>query len=458
MDDYNKSLETLYAENKNKNKLIPILIIVAIIISFAFYFFPFQNLREKTSKVKKVYFAENITKAHLEIIKRFNERHKGKIKVVPVNFNYEVFNTNKRKELIARAMRSHSSRIDLFSVDQIWIPRFAKWAEPLTTYFSKNELKNIIKPAYSTCVYKNVLYSIPLFVDIGVTFYRKDIIDKLHNADKIEDSLKKGISWHELILLKKNHPNIRYLFQGKAYEGLICNFLELINDNGAILDRKNFDQLNSRKVVKRLNFFVDLIYKYHLIPREAINFDEVTSFKYALANNIPFLRGWPTMSKLVNIPKKERYKLNYIDIAAPPHFGGYKSTSTLGGWNLMVSRYSKVKKEAVAFIKFTMSPEAQEILYSYGGYLPVIKSFYHDPKLLSKYPRLIYFNKLLKRRIQRPAMEKYTRISDILAFYLNKALKKEISADSALTKAKREIINVIYAKDEYSRIRPSILN
>src|SRR5512140_3173445 len=75
----------------------------------------------------RVYFADNISKAHRVIIAEFNKRHAGSIEVVPVDLPFDKFSTNERKELLARSLRSKSDKIDIFAVDLIWVPRFARW-------------------------------------------------------------------------------------------------------------------------------------------------------------------------------------------------------------------------------------------------------------------------------------------------------------------------------------------
>ncbi|MFA3783275.1 extracellular solute-binding protein [Melioribacteraceae bacterium 4301-Me] len=432
--------EQFFSEKKTQSWIVYLLIFIAIILSFIFYFFPFKNIYENNNTVKKIYFADVITQSHLEIIKRFNNKYKGKIEVIPIDFGYEKFTTNKRKELITRAMRSQSSRIDVYSIDQIWIPRFVKWAEPLGNYFSSDELSQIIKPVLKTCEYNDTLFAVPLFMDLGILYYRKDIINKLPNGEKIEQTINNGGSWEELLSIHKQlNSKYLYVFQGKPYEGLICNFLELTKGNNVNVEMGDFSNLINPRTEKCLQFFVDLINKYHIVPKEVVNFEEAESFKYAVKNDVPFFRGWQNMYRIVNLTKEESEKLRFLRKAPPLHFDGNESYSTIGGWNLMLSKYSQEKEAAITFIKYATSKEAQEILFSFGEYLPINKNFYEDDSLLAKYPTLRFYKALLKKIIQRPSLEDYTKISDIIAGNVNAALKKELSAAEALSKSKREI-------------------
>ncbi|MCF6269290.1 MAG: extracellular solute-binding protein [Melioribacteraceae bacterium] len=423
--------------------LIYFLILVAIIISVIFYLFPFQNEFITTDKIAKVYFADNITDAHIELIRIFNQKYKGKIEVVPIDIPTENFSTNKRKELITRTLRSRNSRIDIFAVDQIWVSRFAKWAEPLRPFFSEKELDALLPQALNTCFYNSSLYAIPFFIDVGVLYYRKDLIEKFKNAEVLKEKLKRGITWDELIKLKNENLNkeFLYVFQGDAYEGLICNFIEVLGNVESIYKNKKFNVYNSN-TIKSVQNLVDLIYKYKISPVNVTRFDEGKSFEYALKNNIPFYRGWPTTIKYSNLVSRTNSKYSLLEEVPLPKSPLGKSTSAIGGWNFILSHYSSVKNEAVTFIKFVLSQEIQELNYKSGSYLPILKSFYREKEITNKYPRLLKFKSIIESGLNRPSDYNYTKISDILSFYINKALKKELSVNEALKLAQAKIDNV----------------
>ena len=423
------------------NWLIYFLIFVAIIVSVLIYLFPLQNDFITEQKIAHVYFADNITNAHTEIIDKFNKLYQGKIEVIPVEIPTVKFTTNKRKELITRTLRSRNSRIDIFAIDQIWVPRFAKWAEPMDEYFSKEELNNLLPQALSTCIYKDTLYAVPFFIDVGVLFYRKDLVDKLDNPKTIKDKLQAGITWNELISLKNKdfHNKYLYVFQGDAYEGLICNYLEILGENGGRIYNNNQFNVNNSLAAESAQMLVDFIYKYNIAPLEVTGFDESKSFEYALKNDIPFFRGWPTTVKYSNLISKTTGKLNLLEVAPLPKYSNGFFTSTIGGWNFILSRFSSVKKEAITFIKFVLSQNIQELNYSSGSYLPILKSIYTDKFFLEKYPRIYDFRVILENGLHRPSNYNYTKISDILSFYLNKALKKEMTVKEALNSAQAQI-------------------
>lgn len=421
--------------------IVFILFIVAITISLLFYLFPIHRLQHASQEVKKVYFADNITEAHEKIIDRFNRKHAGEIEIVPVNLPFSKFNTNERKELIARTLRNKTNRIDVFTVDQIWVPRFAKWAEPLSRYFTKKERDEILEPALKTCYFNESLVSIPLHIDIGLLYYRKDLIGKLKNSSEIERQLKESITWDEFIKLRgqfgTNTPY--YVFQGDDYEGLVVNFLEILNSMGGQLFTDGLTNINRPIVRQGCQLMVDLIHTHKISPIVVTKFNESDSYDYALKNSIPFFRGWPSFRKEMLNHTLGQKLMPDIGVAIMPHVAGHAPSPMIGGWNLMISRHSANKDEAVLFLKYILSDEAQEILCRTAGYLPILNRVYDDDSFNEINPHLQYIRKVLERGIYRFASPQYTKISDILSQYLHKALMRELSVAEALDNAEKSL-------------------
>jgi len=107
----------------------------------------------------------------------------------------------------------------------------------------------------------------------------------------------------------------------------------------------------------------------------------------------------------------------------------------------MLAQNSDQKEEAIKFIKYTLSEEAQKILYSEGAYLPVIKSIYKDSTFLAQNPDIIFAETILNSGELRPKLEDYTKISDILSKYIKSAIGNEMSVKDALLSAEIEINN-----------------
>ncbi|NQT27488.1 extracellular solute-binding protein [candidate division KSB1 bacterium] len=385
----------------------------------------------------KVYYAGYITPTHQNIIDQFNATNDDQIEVVPINYlSLTNFNTNQRKELLIRALRSKNSNIDIVSLDDIWIARFAKWSEPLEKYFSMDELEELLPAALQSCFYGSHLVAIPFYIDVGLLYYRIDLLSNLPNWESIEQKLKKSITWEELLLLQKyfkGNKNPFFVFPPNRDESLMCVFWETIasQNRSRLLDKQI--QIRSPEARKGLQFLVDLVNKYHVMPDSILQMNEAETFDYAIKNDAVFFRGWPGVLNDISInPDIDESKFG---VAALPHFEGHDYASVLGGWNLMVSRHSRKKEAAVQFIKFITSQKIQEQLFEELYYFPVREAVYSNSFFIDRHPELIYFQKLLESGCNRPAMPDYTQVSDILAYHVHAAIRQEMSTDEALAQA-----------------------
>lgn len=425
---------------------ITFLVITVFVVMFLFgdYF------KVNNEGVKKIYYVDNISQSHKLVIDRFNTLNKGRIEVIPIDLPFEKFSTNERKELLIRYLRSKSERVDLFSVDQIWVPRFAKWTEPLTKYFPPSQRQQIIDEAIGTCYYKDDLVALPLYFDIGILYFNNSIIKKLPDYSLIKNELNNSITWDRFISIGqklKQHGHQLYVFPADDYEGLMCSFIEMLESQNEKLFVNDTIRLNTKAAENALQLLVDLVNKYNLAPKEITDFRETESYFHFVKNQDVFLRGWWGFYEWYdkNIKNED---VSYIYEKAPmPHFSGGVPASIIGGWNLMMSKYSTKKNEVIEFVKYLLSDEVQKIFYEMGGYLPIKRSIYSDTTFIKKNPELKFYKKILKSGVHRPFSEKYTKCSDIIASYLNLAIRNQIGVKEALNKAQR-IINsgVVFIK------------
>lgn len=428
---------------------------------------PFRGEISPKDRVKKVYYVDSMSEAQLKIIREFNELNKGKIEVVPKNLPLNEFTTDDRKEILTSALRSRNSGIDIFSVDMIWVPRFAKWAYTLNHDFSERTLKEVDTLALRPCYVGDSLVAFPLIFDEGVMYYRKDLIGTLPRGRELEREIQKGLTWHQFISISRLYQSTRtsrgdtldpvFVFPGAEYEGMLCCFHEMLDNKESdrifypqtqmsstgsdVLPEKFEINLDTYPAARALQLLVNFIYHYNFSPPEVTQFNEYTSYLYALDHNALFLKGWEGYPKQYHnyFSADEAAKVPAIGVAPLPHFIGDATSSVFGGWDLMISKFSKRKKEALKFIKFIFQKKNQEILWNEGGYLPVNDSVYHDGKYMRRHKGLVKVYDMLKWGRYRPFLQDYTRLSEIMAKYFHRALMHEISVKDALVQASRQI-------------------
>lgn len=411
-----------------------------IVLSITYLGIYFIEFNYPAHKITKIYFADRMTAAHKILINEYNKLNAGKIEVVPVDFPNDDFSTNERKEIVARSLRGLGDGIDIFAVDIIWVQRFAKWCEPLDKYFSETEKNKILSQAMEPCYYNGEMVAAPLDMVQGVMYFRQDLLEKLKNGHEIIKEIQKGITWDEFIRLNKrlNPKNPFYIFPGADYEGLVCIFDEQLLSLQPDYFKQNGFNFETPQAERTLQLFVDLINKYKMSPRQVTQFTEVTSYDYFMKNNGIFLWGWNSFDK--DFKKTSYYKYqNDLRKAPVPHFTGSRPASILGGWDVMVSKFSEHKKESVNFVKFLLNNESQKVFYQQSAYYPVLKEFYIDTSSARKNKNDFNYKKYLMTGLQRPSNEEYTKYSKIMSYYFNSALRQKISVKEALKKCTKAI-------------------
>lgn len=417
------------------------LITILALTVLAFMYYWGNGLFQPIQVAEKIYYADNISPTHKLLIDKFNKIHAGKIEVVPIDLPFDKFSTNERKELLIRYLRSKSDKIDIFSVDQIWVPRFAKWTQPLNRYFMASERELIINQALKSCYYNGDLVAVPLYFDISLLYYNNDQLKKLPNYSTIKNELENFITWEKFFDISKElkkYGKPVYLFPADNYEGLMCSFIELMESQNAKIFVGDSINLKTKEAEKSLQLLVDLV-SSGITPQVVTKYRETECYNKFVKEDGFFLRGWTGLSVW--------YKQNYNDedvsskyfVAPIPHFKDAKPASITGGWNLMLAKNSKNKSASVEFIKFLLSEQSQKILFEKGGYLPVNKKIYKDSSFIQLHPLFNEYKKIIETAAFRPFHDKYTRGSDVIAYFLKEAINKNISVKDALSNAQRVI-------------------
>jgi len=417
-------------------------LLILLFVTIAYLVTYFLLSSPQKSDVTEIYFADMMTAAHRILINKYNKLNEGKVKVIPIDFPNFDFSTNERKEMLARLLRGKGDGIDVFAVDIVWVQRFAKWSESLNNYFSKDEINKILEVTLHSCYYEGDLYAIPLNRVQGILYYRDDLLKNYKNYEEIVKKLENNITWEEFINLKNEHKTDSpfYVFTGADYEGLICVYLELLLS----LNKNYFEQygfnFNTSEAEKSLQLLVDLVNKYNASPKSITEFTEVPSYKYFIKNDGLFLRGWPTFDKDFIEQSFDERKQNNLRKANLPHFKSGNPASIMGGWNLMISKFSNKKEATTDFIKFMISDESQEVFYKEGSYYPVVNSFYQKAEYLNKYPEIEKIKNWEQYVTQRPAHADYTRYSKIMAYYIKNAIQQKLSVKDALSECTKDIL------------------
>jgi multiple sugar transport system substrate-binding protein len=349
-------------------------------------------------------------------------------------------------DLLTQKLKNKSKDVDVFFMDVIWPPEFAAagWAMPLDGFLQDEEKEEFLGSTILANTYGGKLYGIPLFIDSGMLFYRKDLLEKYKfRPPKTWKQMIRQISKIVPSETKKGTHIYGFSGQFKQYEGLVCDMMEYILSNrGHIIDPKTGKSaLHKKRAIEAVKFVRDKIIGSGA-PIGVLTYQEPESLDLFIQGKAVFLRSWPYAWEVSNNPERSRI-VGTVGIAKLPHFRRGKSYSTLGGWQIGISSYSENKEAAWRFVKFIASEKIQKLIALESGKAPTRKGLYNDPEILEMNPHFSDMKDVFMSAHPRPRSPLYPAISNVLQRYFSRVIS---DSDSDIKKEAAE------ASEEIDRI------
>lgn len=365
--------------------------------------------------------ANDQTGALDEMIESFNKVYPN----VVVNHESLPGASDDIKESLMTSLAAGDSSPDVFECDIIWVSQFAAagWLADVTEDIEPIADQYLGGPL-STVYYNDRAYAYPDYTDVGLLYYRSDIIDT------------PPTTWDELVELSneyvgKDGIEYGYLFQMFQGEPTSCNMLEFIKQNGG-QDLVNGEfKLNSSNSVESLEFVEELI-SSGVSPEGVLTHKPADSRAIFEEGNALFMRNWTSAYALTQTEEGSQV-VGKVGVAAlPTGPNGSSSSGTLGGWAFAVNAYSEQTEAAKAFAEYMSSYEAQKISALKRGTFPVVADVYDDEEVLSEQPYIAAVKDAADAAEPRPQVRDYSTVSTLFAEYIHKALTGELSNEEAL--------------------------
>lgn len=326
-------------------------------------------------------------------------------------------------DLLAQKLRNRDTSLDVFMMDVIWPAEFASagWVLPLDDFFSAAEQKNFLDAPISANRYRGRIFGVPLFIDAGLLYYRKDLLEKYRMApprlwpDMVEQA--------KTILAAEKDPHlVGFSGQFKQYEGLVCNMMEYILSNGgALWDEKRLTSALQHKRAKDAVRFVRNRIIGEISQRGVLAYEEPESLALFTQGRAIFFRSWPYAWQIANDATESKIA-GRVGMTPLPAFPGNDGAATLGGWQLGISRYSNNPELAWRFIAFMTSHHMQKRIALTLGRAPTRAALYQDTELAAKIPHLPSLLQTFKQAVPRPTTPVYVPLSNIMQRYFSAAL------------------------------------
>lgn len=297
-------------------------------------------------------------------------------------------------------------RVDIYQIDVIWPTLLAQYFIDLRDHIDDQT----VQKHFSTIVKNNTvdgrLVGMPWYTDVGMLYYRKDLLDKYEFQVPDEWSALADIALYIQSEERKagNDKLWGYVFQGDAYEGLTCNALEWIYSYGAgtVVNADGAITVDDPRVIlaiARAANWVNVI-----SPARVTSFHEEDARITFQLGQAVFMRNWPYAWALLNSPDSP--VANKVGVAPLPK-GGIRGqpVGTLGGWQLAVSKFSKNPQVAADLVRYLTSEAVQKQRAIVGSYAPTIKALYDDPEVVEANAFFAKLRPILDNAVARPTQQ-----------------------------------------------------
>jgi len=339
---------------------------------------------------------------------------------------------------------------DVYQIDVIWPGILAQHATDLS-----KSLADTAKLQFEAIIQNNTvngaLVGMPWFTDAGLLYWRSDLLQKYG----IEAGPQ---TWAELETMAKtiqdgergaNADFQGFVWQGLAYEGLTCNALEwqYSNGGGSIIEPDGKVSINNPQAIAALDRAAKWV--GNISPQDVTTYKEAETVNVFAPGNAAFARNWPYMWSVTQDAAAGSTLIGKVDVSPLPKGDGAdaRNADTLGGWQMMVSKYSGKQDAAIEFVKYMCSPEVQKSFAIERSHLPTIASVYDDPDVAAAsefMPRLKpVFQGGAVARPSTVSGELYNSVSTAYFQRVNQVLTGATSASDAVGQIESELNDIM---------------
>ncbi|WP_445492731.1 ABC transporter substrate-binding protein [Niallia sp. 03133] len=365
-------------------------------------------------------------------IARFNTEHKD----IQVKYIEMPQVPNDQFTRYSTWFNSKSQTPDLLMTDVTWPSMFASagWIAPIDKYVDKDYLKRFWPAAVDVANVDGKQYGIQGWLDLGMVYYRKDLLEKYNLPVPKTWSELESVS-KEILAKEKQKQLAGYVFQGAKIEGATINWLEFLwGLNGDIYDEKGKVKVDSSKGIEALTTMRSLIDE-KVSPASVSTSNPNDNFITFSSGNAIFMRNWPgSYANLKGTKVDGKFGVTYI-----PSSEGGESHSATGGWVYSINNNSEHKKEAWEVMKYFLSDEEQKSMAINTSKIPSVKKVFEDKEVSEAQPLFSILPPFLENAKSRPVLRGYDAFSLSVQTQVNLVLSGQKDPAKGLQDAQKEI-------------------
>ena len=324
------------------------------------------------------------------------------------------------KDALKTSLSAGSADYDVLSMDVCWAGEFAAagYIAPIDELLKGAGLKvsDFNAGSMAAATYNAKTYALPFFPDLGVLFFRKDIV----SADEAAKLAAGEYTWADLQKMAETYKGQAgttegLLLQAKQGECLVCNAAEYTAgwtdiENGLVAMKAMTDSVGT--------------------PADILNYAEGETEAFMNGVSV-FARNWPYMKGCATT-------LTDDQIGYAPLPGG----SCVGGWLLGINKNSANVEGAFEFLKY-LATEGQVVQATQGAHLPGFNASLSNADVLASNVMLTDagFQNALATTVSRPVSASYSEASDAIQINVHAYLAGDLPLADAVAAVQAALAN-----------------
>jgi multiple sugar transport system substrate-binding protein len=328
------------------------------------------------------------------------------------------------------ALEGKARDFDVFVVDIVWVAEFARagFLLDLSPFVAPSTVRrDFLMGVGDAVIFEGKTFAIPWYVDTGVLYYRTDLVERAPRTyDELAQSAERA---------KRAHRELAgFVWQGRQYEGLVCNVYEAIWGHGGDTMQNGRLLLQTDAARAALDYLQSLLRRGVSPPSVTSSIEEDTR-RIFQAGKAVLMRNWPYA--FAETEREGSVLRGKVGLAPLPTSSGEPGPGVLGGYQLAVNALVDPDRRdlAVALVSHLTSTEANFRMAIAYGRSPARRAAYEDPRLASEAPLVAALRPAFERASPRPVTPYYMMLSDVLQGEFSAAITGVRKPAEALARA-----------------------
>lgn len=370
----------------------------------------------------------DVTNTVKKIIEDFNKLNNG----ITIEYQELEADSTANKNKYTTVFAAKDPSIDIIAADIPWVPEFgaAGWLAPLDSYLTPEFRSQFFDSTLEGGTYKGKLYGLPWYINAGVLYYRKDLLEA--------GGVKVPSTYAELeAAATKLQKDGLYGFahHGFQNEGLSAVWLEnLWGYGGDFWDSKSGEVTVNKGDAgeKSLQWWLDNINTRKITPSAVTGWKGPDAHNTFIQGNAIFLRAW--FDVYAQTQGAESKVVDKVGVAPLIAAEGQKAPSCLGNWFMGISAFTKNPDAAYTVLQYMTGADGSKARALGTGAPPGNKLVFDDKDVLAKYPHYATYSKILATAKPRPVTPAYNQISaDVIQVQVANVLSGKSKPKEAIT-------------------------